>query len=249
MSLCAVIPAAGRGHRLGVDQPKLLVPITEQLTIWDILKQKLIGLCDHIVIVMSPWGEPFLQERLANDPDREKVSIVIQKEPVGMGDAIMQGQSIWKDFDNISIIWGDQVHVSTQTLLRCRDAQLSVPEPSCTIPLVSLQVPYVEYCFDSNNKLQKILQSREGDQCSRGGFGDVGTFFLSTSTLYQTWQAYVAAAERGVVTNEVNFLPFLVYLAEQGWNFSSVLVDDPDEAKGINTQDELAYFCNLYSAR
>src|SRR5690348_15615399 len=40
MRRCAVIPAAGRGSRLGLDRPKLFAGLGDGLTIWDVLKQK-----------------------------------------------------------------------------------------------------------------------------------------------------------------------------------------------------------------
>src|SRR4029077_5900171 len=48
MNTCAVIPAAGRGTRLGIDLPKLLVPVTEADTIWSVLKDKIKRYVDHI---------------------------------------------------------------------------------------------------------------------------------------------------------------------------------------------------------
>jgi len=56
MSVCALIPAAGRGSRLGTDAPKILAPLTEQQTIWSILHAKLAPLVDHIHLELSPDG-------------------------------------------------------------------------------------------------------------------------------------------------------------------------------------------------
>ena len=246
MSVCGVIPAAGRGSRLGLDLPKLLVPITDDLTIWDVLKSKMLAVCDHLVVVMSPWGEPFLQEALHADPDRSRISVAIQPEPIGMGDAVMQGRAAWSAFDDLCVIWGDQVHVSMDTLRRGIALQQSLTAPAFTLPVVKMDQPYVEYVFDADDRLTEVLQTREGAVCSPGGLGDVGTFLLTSRGLEQAWAEFAARTPRGALTGELNFLPFLPFLERSGWRCGKFLVADANEAKGINTQDDLAFFRRLY---
>ena len=110
MKICAVIPAAGRGTRLGSDLPKILTPLTARDTIWSILHAKLAPLVDHIHLVLSPDGAKQFPALPAN------VSISIQPEPIGMGDAIFRGFDIWSQYDAVLIVWGDQVFVSSDTL-------------------------------------------------------------------------------------------------------------------------------------
>ena len=52
--LCAVVPAAGRGSRLGLEMPKVFAPILPDLTIWETIHRKLLPLADAIVLVLSP---------------------------------------------------------------------------------------------------------------------------------------------------------------------------------------------------
>jgi len=117
------------------------------------------------------------------------------------------------------------------------------------IPVVPLDVPYVEYEFDNAGRLTNILQSREGDQCHPGGAGDVGTFVLSTKGLREIWDDYVAKAAVGAATGEQNFLPFLVHLSRIGWDVLRHPVADPWEARGINTQEDLAFFQKVYEGK
>jgi len=246
MSLCGVIPAAGRGSRLGFAKPKLLVSLRDNLTLWDVLRKKLLKVCDHVVVIMSPWGEPFLAEALKNDPSQARISIALQDTPSGMGDAVMRGHPVWSQFDDICVMWGDQVHVSNDTLSQGKAKLAKMQKPSLVLPLTRLQQPYVEYCFDDNQHLTHILQTREGDVCTPGGLGDVGTFFLTAPPLHAAWLDYEKTAQRGARTGEINFLPFLTYLSHKGWYCSPSIVADANEAKGINTPDDLAYFRTLY---
>ena len=51
----------------------------------------------------------------------------------------------------------------------------------------------------------------------------------------------------GAQTGEANFLPFLPHLARNGWTLRRTHVDDPNEARGINTPEDLDFFRALYS--
>jgi bifunctional UDP-N-acetylglucosamine pyrophosphorylase / glucosamine-1-phosphate N-acetyltransferase len=238
MRVCALIPAAGRGSRLGADTPKILASLSEQDTIWSILHAKLAPLVDHIHLVLSPDGAA------AFPPLPAGVSTSIQPRPLGMGDAIFGAGAVWTKFDAVLIVWGDQVFVSTDTLRRAV-AALSSPVRHGVLPVTRMAQPYVEYLFEGT-KLAKVLQSREGDRTEAGGFSDVGTFLLGTAGLAEVWDRYLAQAQRGSATGEINFLPFLPFLSAQGWVMTPLEVADATEARGINTQEDLAFFQKLY---
>jgi hypothetical protein len=91
-----------------------------------------------------------------------------------------------------------------------------------------------------------VLQTREGDKTSADGFSDVGTFGLGTRGLPEAWTRHLARAPRGSSTGEINFLPFLPFLSAQGWTMTALEVPDAIEARGINTQEDLIFFQNLY---
>lgn len=245
--ICAVIPAAGKGTRLKADVPKILVPVLGELTIWDILLSHLKPVVDHIHVVLSPEGLPHFQKKLASLPESGFVSTSIQDTPLGMGDAIFRGQSEWSHFDDILVIWGDQVHVSETTLKNSIASHLQLALPRFSFPVVSMKQPYVEYLFDEKNLPYHVLQSREGDKCHPGGWGDIGTFLLSTRDLPQAWSNFLALSSKGAATGEINFLPFLPYLAQkENWNFTKTIVTDENEARGINTPEDLEFFRSLY---
>ncbi len=237
MRLCAVIPAAGRGTRLGADGPKILTPLTAHDTIWSILHAKLAPLVDHIHLVLSPQAAAVFPALPHN------VSTSIQPAPIGMGDAVFRGLDVWSAYDAILVVWGDQVFVSTDTLTRAIAAWK--PGANMVLPVTRMDTPYVEYVFDGP-RLDKVLQTREGDATRAGGFSDVGTFLLATACLRPAWEDYLAETARGAGTGEINFLPFLPFLSARGWTVAPLDVADATEARGINTKDDLAFFQNLY---
>lgn len=238
MKICAVIPAAGHGTRLGGGLPKILTPLTETQTVWSVLHGKLSPLVDHIHLVLSPEGERQFIDTLPN------VSYSVQPAPTGMGDAIFRGHAVWSKYDAILIVWGDQAFVSPDTLRRAIGA-LTASDRQIVLPRTRMTIPYVEYIFE-DERLDRVLQTREGDITTPGGYSDVGTFLLTAGGLERHWQDYVATAPHGGETGEVNFLPFLPFLSAQGWSIHPLDVADATEARGINTPDDLAFFRNLY---
>jgi len=238
MKVCAVIPAAGRGSRLGMEKPKILAPLSPRQTVWSVLHSKLAPLVDHIHLVLSPEGVRDFP------PLPPRVSHSIQPAPIGMGDAIFGARAHWQGFDAILVVWGDQVFVSQDTLRRAL-AAMATEERRAVLPLTRMAHPYVEYVFDGPS-LTKVLQSREGDMTRPNGFSDVGTFLLGTGNLASAWDSYLSLAARGHQTGEVNFLPFLPFLSAQGWTITPLEVADATEARGINTPEDLSFFREHY---
>jgi bifunctional UDP-N-acetylglucosamine pyrophosphorylase/glucosamine-1-phosphate N-acetyltransferase len=249
-STCAIIPAAGRGSRLGLEGPKLLVPVTEEETVWSLLRRKLSGLVDGVHVVISPAHLEAVRAATAalEADDGLPTTLAVQERPTGMGDAVFCGWSHWRDTRAVLVVWGDQVHISRESLARAFRCHGGGAD-RVVLPLVSLPQPYVEYRFDDVGRLSAVLQAREGDECRPNGRGDVGTFVLSTPRLVQEWERFRADSLPGARTGEVNFLPFLVRLAQRGWTVQPIDVGDPREARGINTAEDLAFFRQLYAER
>lgn len=235
---CAVVPAAGRGTRLGLDTPKILAPILPPDTIWSVLRAKLGLSVDHIAVVMSPWGEPIFRAALTPE-DEGAVSIAIQPTPDGMGDAVFRALPIWREAKRVVVVWGDQVNVSRDTIDRALALHAGQPR-TAVIPIVRLEQPYVEYRFGENG-LSQVLETREADVCAPGGAGDVGTFVLSTEGIEEAWDRFLATGKRGKGTGEINFLPFLPFLVGEGWSVQPLEVADAGEARGVNDADDLAF--------
>ena len=248
MSICAVIPAAGRGTRLNINVPKIITPIAGDTTIWDILYKKLYNKVDAINIILNPayantYGDIFINKG-------SNIYLNFQEKPIGMGDAIFSGYKIWENYENIIIIWGDQLHVSNSTLENVMRIQNKMNGPNITLPLTRLKYPYVEYEFDKEGKkLVHIYQSREGDKCTPNGLSDIGVFCLKTNKLRKHWQMYLEFSNVGELSKEINFLPFLVFLSKKDWDIERYFVKDSSEARGINTREDLDYFKRLYDRK
>src|SRR6266850_4877513 len=144
-SVCAVIPAAGHGSRLGMDVPKLLISLGPDQTVWDVLYATIAPSVQHIQVILNPSTVTrFEMHLLAHPPERTRVSYSLQKTPRGMGDAIFCGYSSWRQFTDILVIWGDQVFVSPSTIEKTLLLQQAAKPPALSLPLCRQAMPYVE---------------------------------------------------------------------------------------------------------
>lgn len=230
-----IIPAAGRGSRLGGARPKPLVEVNGRPML-DHLADLYFPVVDHIVVIAPPSFSLEIGEwaRL-----RGRVSVIEQAAPTGMLDAILlaapavhriRAHDIW-------ITWSDQVGVLPQTVHKLAD--LTTPQPpALSLPTVMRPDPYVHFERDATGRISRLLQRREGDPMPAEGESDMGLFALSRDTFDVDLERYGRDVPPGCATAERNFLPFVPWLARQ-----QVVVTfpctDPMEAIGINTADEL----------
>ncbi len=194
--ICAIVPAAGKGTRLGLAIPKILAPVAPGETVLDLLSRKLalIPELSQIHLVLSPSGKTIFD------------------------------QHGWKE-------------------KRTRPAKNLI-----TVPLIRQENPYVEYIVSDSGVLENVKQRREGDSCSNGGLSDVGVFLLSTMNLIEAYQSFLATEEHvGKITGEINFLPFLAFLSSKlGHVFQWIEASDHEEARGINSPEDLEHFRRIH---
>ncbi len=222
---------------MGGDTPKVLLPVSPGVTVIDVLLEQLRGLVDDIHVVVAPGVDVLVQDHFIGFSE----STDVQRKPTGMGDAIFDCHKVWQHHDVLLVVWGDQINLSRETVRRCLDVVKHADQHTVVIPLVHQEHPYVDYIF-VGDQLDHVAQRREGDRVRSAGLSDVGLFALTVDGLVEAWTHYQDTAELGSGTGEVNFLPFLAHLvAVQGWSCRRIYVDDPDEARGLNTPDDLVF--------
>lgn len=237
--ICAIIPAAGKGTRLGLDRPKILAPITESETIWTILYELLSSVSDNVHVVLSPSGELLFQTHLSQlDPLKVPVSTSVQREPLGMGDAIFGAFDFWKNYQTLLIVWGDQVNLSRETINQV--AESCGKAKTIVLPTTLMSPPYVQYDF-VESRLSRVRMAREGHKMDVEGKSDVGLFALSVDGLFDCWQTFLKESVAGEQTGEINFLPFMPFLCQSGWQVVNISVPDVNEARGVNTAADFEF--------
>ncbi len=234
----AIVPAAGLGSRLGHPGAKLLYEV-DGAPILCHLERQLASVVDGIVLVVSPQGEGPIgkQARMLATP----IELAIQPQPLGMADAVLAARSapLAGAADLRLIVWGDQVTVQARTLQRLITL-LEETGADLALPTRTRSRPYIHFQRDRSGRPVRVLQARENDPMPAIGETDCGAFLVRSTRFFEDLAGYLASpSERGAVTGEVNFLPFLV--APAGFQRIACLRGvDPRETLGVNTAEEAA---------
>jgi bifunctional UDP-N-acetylglucosamine pyrophosphorylase / glucosamine-1-phosphate N-acetyltransferase len=234
----AVIPAAGRGSRLGSDRPKILYPVAGRLLI-----EWLLGFlepnCNRFVFVLSPGGVAEVRPELDRlIPDRYE--IVVQEVPRGMGDAVELALPA-VGTPNVVIVWGDQVALRRSSVDACLQLHEGPLNPAITCPTVFRRDPYIHFDRDAEGRISGLRQAREGDPMPEEGESDTGFFCFETDALRQLLgEIRLEPGQEGRSTKEFNFLPVIPFAAQRGLEVLSPALMTLEETVGINSAADAA---------
>jgi bifunctional UDP-N-acetylglucosamine pyrophosphorylase / glucosamine-1-phosphate N-acetyltransferase len=233
----ALIPAAGRGSRLGFDHPKILFPIAGR-TILEWLVDLLKPFCAQFVFVLSPQGlAPVEQAATRLLPG--KCAVALQPEPLGMADAIRCGLAQVQTAHTL-IVWGDQVAVKPESLEFLMRLHQGTAHPAATCPTLWRDHPYIHFERTESGGISRILQAREGDAMPAYGESDSGVFLFRTDALRQFLPRLLDSPECiGAKTHELNFLPIFPLLDAEQLITAPIMTEA--ESVGVNSPADAAY--------
>ncbi len=233
----AVIPAAGRGTRLGFSRPKILYPLGGRV-ILDWLLDFLVPNCASLVFVLSPEGAgevtAALEQRIPG-----RFAVVIQESPTGMGDAVALALPYVRT-RHVTVVWGDQVALRRESVETCMRLHQGPLQPSVTCPMVLRANPYIHFDRDERGWLAGLKQAREGDSMPAIGESDTGFFCFETTALSRLLDRLRAESGGvGTATREFNLLP-VIPLAAQREVVLTPRVMRLEETVGVNTSEDAA---------
>jgi bifunctional UDP-N-acetylglucosamine pyrophosphorylase/glucosamine-1-phosphate N-acetyltransferase len=229
----AIVPAAGRGSRLGSDRPKILYPIADRMLIeW--LLDFLDPNCGSLVFVLSPGGEATVRAELERlIPGRYQ--IVIQEVPRGMGDAVEIALPAVHTPHTV-IVWGDQAALRRESVEACLRVHEGPAHPALTCPTVFRPNPYIHFDRNADGRICGLRQAREGDSMPEEGESDTGFFCFETGALRSLLPALrCQPGQEGRATKEFNFLPVIPLAAREGLNILTPGLMTLGETIGINS--------------
>ena len=240
MTRTLIVPAAGRGSRLGGETPKLMVCVNGRPMV-DYILDRYREMVETVLLVVHPDSESLVRDHLKGR--RDHVELLFQDQPTGMLDAILIPRSRVDQLnsDEIWITWCDQVAVGEGTVCRLAQAMVTAPGPALAFPTVVSAAPYIHFARDEEGRIARVLQRREGDAMPEEGEGDIGLFALTGWAYLEALPGYAgdATADTGTGTGERNFLPFIPWLARRAL-VRTIPATRPIEAIGINTREDLA---------
>ena len=228
----AVIPAAGKGSRLGYSQPKILYPILQKPMLhW--LCEMLEPLCAHLVVVASPDGRQAIEH--AASP---AVQVCIQDQPRGMADAVWAAKP-WVSTPYCLVLWGDQIGLRRHTVQACMTAHGSRRNALLTLPSLLKSNPYIHFLRDAQARLLAIQQAREGEIEAPVGENDCGVFLFRTQALFDILhEARQHQVGVGKQTGEFNLLPLLPQFERGAGSVMTIRIEAEEETWGVNTPED-----------
>lgn len=244
----ALIPAAGKGSRLGFSRPKILYPLAGK-TILEWLTQGLSPFCENFVLVLSPDGKKEVLSDLEAMAPQRSFTHAIQPAPLGMGDAVFHGlDKVQTPY--VLVIWGDQVAIKEKTLEHCLYAHSARRNALLTLPTFMRKAPYIHFERRSDQSLSGVLQKREGDQMPAVGESDSGLFLFQTKALKEILSAQLkGTALKGAATQETNFLPLFPFFEKEDDSVLSLQIIDEEETIGVNTPEEAVLLSRVLAKR
>jgi len=232
-----VIPAAGKGTRLGYGLPKILYPILGQTVL-----QHLINLfhefCSSFVVVASPNGAQEIQKEFESCCQSTDFRIVIQEEPKGMAHAVWQARDSIET-PNTVVVWGDQICLRDETISSTLAYHQSDTANVLTFPTVMKKNPYIHFHRDNTGKIIKVLQKRENEIKTEVGENDCGFFCFSTNSLFYLLKNSLSSRDAlGSQTKEINFLQLFPQFENIAGQVNTLRIAHEEETLGINTIQE-----------
>jgi len=240
MDRLLIVPAAGRGSRLGKSAPKALVPVCGRPMLAHVID--LHGpVIDGAVAVVAPEAID------AFDGFRQTVKSVplqlaTQASPTGMLDAILAAQALVARHEprRVAVTWCDQIAVERTTAALLASLALGTESPALVFPTFMRREPYIHFERDARGRITRVRQRREGDEMPERGETDLGLFDMSLPVYLEYLHTFAREAAPATATGERNFLPFIPWLSSR-LAVTTFAARAFVETVGINTPEELAF--------
>jgi len=230
MVISLIVPAAGRGTRMGGEIPKALVRTGEVFLI-EYTTEALVPHLEEIICVVSPSAlETF--EELLPILHGKKVKYVLQENPLGTAQAIERGLA-YATGEISLVVWADHVGAhffNEEVLTSC----MNESNWDVIIPMVERANPYVYFEIDSNRCITDFHETRTGAPEVEIGLSDCGVFIVRNREIS------TALINLGTKSDtEVNFLKLIPEMNKIGIRTRSILLDDYRLTLGANSEKEL----------
>ena len=234
-----IIPAAGAGTRLQSSVPKVLSEVNGKPMI-DHLVERYRAVVQRFVLVVHPSFETDVRQHVKRIAPSLDVQFAQQPHPTGMLDAILLGSDAAKQrpLDRVWITWCDQVGVhpnTVSTLAQLSHERANVP---AIFPTTRQAPPYIHLERDSEGRIVKIRQRREGDTMPEVGESDMGLFSLSADAYFNLLPQFGRETTVSALTRERQFLPFMPWLLQRRYDVVTFPATNELEALGVNTPDD-----------
>jgi len=230
--LVVTILAAGEGKRMNSNIPKVLHLFHNKPMLVNVIETSMSLLPKRIIVITGKYDE-LIKNTLSKYINIENIQFVIQKQPLGTGDAIKNCLPLYNDNEKILILNGDMPNITKELLKKF----VYINEPFVVL-VAKLANPsgYGRIVYN-NNIFMEIIEEKDCTEIQRTiNIINSGLYLINSELLQQ----YVPMITNKNMQKEY-YLTDIVKLAKQHINIKTFLINENENIfiKGVNTQEEL----------
>jgi bifunctional UDP-N-acetylglucosamine pyrophosphorylase/glucosamine-1-phosphate N-acetyltransferase len=231
----AIIAAAGKGKRSGLDYPKTLFPVQGKPILGRIID--LVAPYDDCpTIIVSPSGRPAIEAYLASAGYR--AHLVEQPSPAGMGDAVLYfEQSPAASAEHALLIWGDIPLISRHTLDATMAWHLN-HDADITFPTRLVDSAYTVTKRDAAGRVTAVEETRESGATPRAGEREIGMFIFRKEPILGLLKQDLTR-KYGARTGEHGFLYVIEHAAAAGLKVAGLPIAVEQDLISLNALSDL----------
>ncbi len=242
--LVAVVLAAGEGTRMKSSLPKPLHRICGRPMILHVLAALSELPLDKVVVVVGHGSEEVTKVVTAEAPTEMPIEFVEQITQRGTGDAVAVGltampETLETDNDgDVIVLPGDTPLITSETIEKLVSEHLHGDQVA-TLLTAKVVDPfgYGRILRDKHLDVLRIVEQADADAAT------AGTNEICTSLYVFKYSVLGPGLRRLVPQNqqkEYYLTDIVEVLASAGYRLDSVVLDDPNEAMGVNDKSQLA---------
>jgi UDP-N-acetylglucosamine diphosphorylase/glucosamine-1-phosphate N-acetyltransferase len=240
-NLSAIILAAGKGTRMKSERAKVTFSFAEKPIIQRVVNTALKANCSRIFVVVG-YQKDSVIACLEEDP---RLIFVEQPEQLGTGHAVMMVEPVFKERnDDVFILCGDVPLLKPETLQKLYNEHTST-KASCTILTSIMDDPgsYGRIIRNSSGEITGIVEFKDATEEQKAiKEWNTGIYCFRAGDMFDALKQISSTNNQ----NEYYLTDVIAILAKQGKKISSVILDNPLEAAGVNSQEQLAELEDLF---
>jgi len=243
-SLHVVILAAGKSTRMKSARPKVLHDLSGRMLIEHVL---------HSAAALEPETMTLVVGHAADDvraalSSWTSLQFVVQSPQLGTGHALLQAESVLKDKRGIVLLlYGDVPLLSTGTLQRLLETHRNT-KAAATILTTEMPDPYGSgrLVRDAQGQIARIVEERDASTEERA-IREInsGIYAFNLSGLFASLHALANDNAQG----EYYLTDLVAKFYQEKKKVEALLLDSPDELRGVNSRVELADMAAIVRAR
>ena len=238
--LKALIAAAGRGSRAGLAFPKTLFPVQGRTILLRIME--LLAPYDEqpTVIVSLEGKEPiWLQLESAGFV----ADLVVQPEPIGMGDAVLcfEQSPAYQQAEHILLVWGDIPFIQPDTVASMVKKHFD-HDNDFTFVTRKVDSAYTIVSRDAAGRVMEVIETREqGITTPQAGEREIGLFIFRKAVTLPALREDLPG-KYGKSTCEHGFLYIIGHLVKHGLRVEALPIATELDLVSLNSMKDLDNF-------